>query len=335
MATTAHEGELQPWAALDGPVSHQLRRSLACLAHTDVFVRGFSEARQLVGWLHAAFGPHGCTGGSPDVVDTCTRRLTPPGQAFPPSHLHRNLSRCRDRARARRRRPYTSYCSEHDVTLSFEWKSFQFTPHDESFHTRVRAAAAASPGRRVIAILSGGPHHFSKFKDHKHAMYFSLPDLVRDPTTLAAGFCRLNGSALPHVRHADTAIQRVRPMEDIKYRPATGRRQGRAPANTPSSKRTKWLPRVAQSLDDSDGARRSPPRAGPNRPDGPRGAKAESEARRRRQSGAARRHRWALARRGGGGRGRLLPRLQRDPSAAAVCCRAAVNSVRTEQKYCN
>ena len=179
MATTAHEGELQPWAALDGPVSHQLRRSLACLAHTDVFVRGFSEARQLVGWLHAAFGPHGCTGGSPDVVDTCTRRLTPPGQAFPPSHLHRNLSRCREDHYAAT--PYTSYCSEHDVTLSFEWKSFQFTPHDESFHARVRAAAAASPGRRVIAILSGGPHHFSKFKDHKHAMYFSLPDSFAIP----------------------------------------------------------------------------------------------------------------------------------------------------------
>ena len=52
---------------------------------------------------------------------------------------------------------------------------------DPKFHHRVAKAARASPSSRVLVILNGGPHHFSQFLDHSHAMHFRLHDSFRYP----------------------------------------------------------------------------------------------------------------------------------------------------------
>ena len=178
-AASSFHSALRAWGQLDAPVSAALATQLNRLKHSHLLVRGFSESRQLVSWLHAALND--CSGAPPPEPDACQLRYTLPGAIVPPPASYRNVSHCREEYYSTH--PYSSHCASLDVMLSFEWKSSQYSMHDAAFHDKVERAVAASAqtGRRVIVLLSGGPHHFSKFADHKHSMHFSLPDSFAIP----------------------------------------------------------------------------------------------------------------------------------------------------------
>ena len=58
--------------------------------------------------------------------------------------------------------------------ISYVWKTFQHNGHDLDHVARVRAAASGG-GRVFVLLEGGGPHHFTKFRDH-HS--------IRKPDTL-------------------------------------------------------------------------------------------------------------------------------------------------------
>ena len=153
---------------LSTPVSLQ---NLSCLRNAHIYLRGYSELRQMANWLHQALR---CTGPGLSAMDECQWAQTPPGEAWPAARDYRNLSSCREQFYSRS--PHRTSCAL-NVTMHYEWKSMMWSVHDETFRQRVEAAAlAAAPGRWVLAVLNGGPHHFSKFADHSHKLHFSIRD---------------------------------------------------------------------------------------------------------------------------------------------------------------
>ena len=158
---------------LSSPVSLS---SLACLRNARLFLRGYSEMRQVGSWLHEALQ---CGGPGLTKMDPCQRALTPPGDAFPPASSYRNLSSCREQLYSRD--PFHASCPALNVTLHYEWKSRMWAGSDQTFHRRVIKAAKQSPNAPVIVIINGGPHHFANFDDHSHTYYWSMSDSFAYP----------------------------------------------------------------------------------------------------------------------------------------------------------
>ena len=152
-------------------------RALQCLRNARLYLRGYSELRQLASWLHEALR---CRGDGLTKMDACQQGLTPSGEAWPRAKDYRNLSACREELYSRS--PYRTACPLHNVTIHYEWKSVLWHgEHDGRFRQRVARAAregVSEGGRkqRVVAILSAGPHHFSQFLDHSHEMHFGIHD---------------------------------------------------------------------------------------------------------------------------------------------------------------
>ena len=146
--------------------------ALPSLRHLDgvsLFVAGFSESRQVLSWLHQALG---CP--QPGLVkeDACmlASMREDPSSLLPPNY--RKLARCREALFSRT--PFQSACPR-GVNLHFEWKSFQWSAaRDLAFRDRV--AAAARSGQKVVVVLAGGPHHFSRFADHEQQLQFQVAD---------------------------------------------------------------------------------------------------------------------------------------------------------------
>lgn len=160
---------------LDSPVRLD---ELICLRDSAIFLRGYSELRQLTAWLHEALR---CDGDVIDVPDECQRAQLGrwvSGRWVSGRTLanYRNLSICREQQYSRA--PYRARC-ELNISLHYEWKSLMWSPFDEIFRQRVVEAAAST--RRVIVILNGGPHHVSQFRDHTHALHFSVADSFAFP----------------------------------------------------------------------------------------------------------------------------------------------------------
>ena len=152
-------------------------RSLACLRNARLFLRGYSELRQLASWLHEALH---CRGEGLTSMDACQRGLTPSGEAWPRGQDYRNLSACREALYSRS--PYRTTCPVHNVTIHYEWKSVMWhEEYDTRFRQRVARAAREGSHPRVFAILSAGVHHFSQFADHNHAMHFGIHDSFAYP----------------------------------------------------------------------------------------------------------------------------------------------------------
>ena len=51
-----------------------------------------------------------------------------------------------------------------------------WSDYDRTFRQRAVRAARADASARVLIVLSGGPHHFSQFDDHSHALHFAVHD---------------------------------------------------------------------------------------------------------------------------------------------------------------
>ena len=152
-------------------------RKLACLRNARLFLRGYSELRQLASWLHEALH---CRGEGLTSMDACQRGLTPSGEAWPRGQDYRNLSACREALYSRS--PYRTTCPVHNVTIHYEWKSVMWhEEYDTRFRQRVARAAREGSHPRVFAILSAGVHHFSQFADHNHAMHFGIHDSFAYP----------------------------------------------------------------------------------------------------------------------------------------------------------
>ena len=176
--------------SLDSSSSALSHHKLSCLAGAAIMVAGFSELRQVVSWLHLALG---CP--EPGLVkeDACmlARIRDQPNSILP--HDHSNLSRCRELLYSEH--PWQSRCrgpglpaGQHssellsprpNVTLHFEWKSFMWSDRDHVFKRRV--AMAANEHARVVVVLGGGPHHFSRFEDHVQTLQFQVDDTFAWP----------------------------------------------------------------------------------------------------------------------------------------------------------
>ena len=150
---------------------------LACLCGTRIYMRGFSELRQVASWLLEALH---CSGVGLTNVDACQRGQTPLGDAWPRAQDYRNLSACRERLYSRK--PYVASCTRFNASIHYEWKSLLFhEQYDSTFRHRVAAAAKANPSQPVLAILNAGPHHFSQFDDHTHSLHWSIDDAYAFP----------------------------------------------------------------------------------------------------------------------------------------------------------
>ena len=99
---------------LERPIDAQ---AFSCLRDARLYLRGYSELRQVASWLHEALR---CKGAGLTAMDECQRAQTPSGSAFPPADSYRNLSTCREQLYSRQ--PYRSACSTHNVSMHFEWK---------------------------------------------------------------------------------------------------------------------------------------------------------------------------------------------------------------------
>ena len=92
-------------------------RAFSCLRDARLYLRGYSELRQVASWLHEALR---CRGAGLTAMDECQRAQTPSGSAWPPADSYRNLSACREQLYSRQ--PYRSSCSVNNVSMHFEWK---------------------------------------------------------------------------------------------------------------------------------------------------------------------------------------------------------------------
>ena len=142
---------------------------LGCMRDATIFLRGYSELRQMSSWLHLALG---CAGATLTAQDPCMTDMIPPNEAYVPFALYRNLSACRERWY--HAHPHRTACNL-NVKLHFEWKSLMWSDYDAAFRERVVEAARASASSRIVVVLNGGPHHFTKFHDHDHWMYHGMP----------------------------------------------------------------------------------------------------------------------------------------------------------------
>ena len=152
--------------------------SLSCLPrNTQLYFRGFSELRQVASWLSEALS---CENGSGlSATEECHKKLTPPGSPWPSPSQYRDLSSCREDLYSRQ--PHHASCRARSATLHYEWKSRMWSEHDATFHQRLKEAATSSRGAPVLAVLSGGPHHFNHLLDHNHSLHHSVADAFAYP----------------------------------------------------------------------------------------------------------------------------------------------------------
>lgn len=162
------------------------RRSLtppSCLRDAHLFFAGFSETLNTVTYLHQSLG---CAGGgtSPEArFFSCAssgrlRSYAARADALPSDHANEDV--CREDLYSKK--PFQATCSHRkwgfNVTLEFEWKAFQWSERDRLFRRRVLALAAniRAGSRNIAVVLAGGPHHFSRWPEHKKEYYKNVSD---------------------------------------------------------------------------------------------------------------------------------------------------------------
>ena len=157
-------------------------------------------------------------------------------RTFPNASAHLRDSLCREELYSQK--PFVRHCApRHRVTfqLQFEWKSFMYSARDELHLQRVlQAADDAGTTRRALVLLSGGPHHFSRFGAHRRSMYHTfdldagswpwpqawLDDYMRDADRLFGRFAAARPRRVCVVWKASNIARRAQAPAGSRHHPS-------------------------------------------------------------------------------------------------------------------
>ena len=186
----------------------------SCLQGAQLFYMGYSEVGRQVSWLMDSLqcspGPPHKKFGGPATINAWINKCMGPGAhafflkraqqllskqmkngattvrpngssaAANPAAEHTPLRDALCREYFFGLAPINLTCPVANLNISFRWKSFQSDPYDQS--SRDQIVEAASTSSTVFVVLEGGgPHHFTKFPDHRFLDSWANPDFASWP----------------------------------------------------------------------------------------------------------------------------------------------------------
>ncbi|KAL1530243.1 hypothetical protein AB1Y20_001158 [Prymnesium parvum] len=182
----------------------------SCLEGAKLFFMGFSEVGRQVSWLHNSLncsrGPDHPKFGGPATINGWISKCMGPGahslflkkaKAMLSLRTESDGATARDEALRGNAEniplrdalcreyffgvaPVKSRCPLLNLSMTFRWKSFQSDAYDEA--SRGAVVAAANRNSNVFVILEGGgPHHFTKFPDHRYQDSWANKDFTDWP----------------------------------------------------------------------------------------------------------------------------------------------------------
>ena len=77
--------------------------------------------------------------------------------------------------------PINMTCPSAGLNISYRWKSFQSDAYDTVTRQQVVDAAQESESPVFVVLEGGGPHHFTKFPDHRFLDSWANPDFAQWP----------------------------------------------------------------------------------------------------------------------------------------------------------